>query len=200
MAVSAERSEDHHKVTCGSAVKLTHKETGFRLHSHDIKYGSGSGQQSITGYPNADDPNSYFVVEAEHGKECDRGLPFECGSKVRLFHVSTGKYLHSHLHQSPLSRGQEVSAFEVGNTDDNWTVHCSTTVGSQKNKFWLRDQDVQLSHAATGKYLSASGKYAYGQPIYGQLEIAAVASTGSNTLWSARVYIATFFMETISGI
>jgi hypothetical protein len=38
-------SSDHQKVTCSSAVKLTHKATTFKLHSHDVKYGSGSGQQ-----------------------------------------------------------------------------------------------------------------------------------------------------------
>ena len=44
------------KVTCGSAIKLVHAASGFRLHSHGINYGSGSGQQSTTGFPDADDP------------------------------------------------------------------------------------------------------------------------------------------------
>ena len=38
-----------------------HEKTKFRLHSHDVPYGSGSGQQSVTGYPNVDDANSYWV-------------------------------------------------------------------------------------------------------------------------------------------
>uniref|UniRef100_V5HAV7 Putative secreted stromal cell-derived factor 2 n=1 Tax=Ixodes ricinus TaxID=34613 RepID=V5HAV7_IXORI len=37
-------------VTCGSVLKLQNTEHGVRLHSHDIKYGSGSGQQSVTGH------------------------------------------------------------------------------------------------------------------------------------------------------
>lgn len=32
-------------VTCGSVLKLVHSQSNHRLHSHDVKYGSGSGQQ-----------------------------------------------------------------------------------------------------------------------------------------------------------
>ena len=32
-------------VTCGSAVKLAHVPTEFRLHSHKVAYGTGSKQQ-----------------------------------------------------------------------------------------------------------------------------------------------------------
>ena len=42
---------DH--VTCGSTIKLTHRPSGYRLHSHEIPYGSGSRQQSVTGFPSA---------------------------------------------------------------------------------------------------------------------------------------------------
>jgi hypothetical protein len=34
-------------VTCGSVIKLKHKETNHHLHSHQIAWGSGSGQQSV---------------------------------------------------------------------------------------------------------------------------------------------------------
>jgi len=36
-------------VTCGSSVKLANQEFNVRLHSHDVKYGSGSGQQVSRG-------------------------------------------------------------------------------------------------------------------------------------------------------
>ena len=32
-------------VTCGSVLKLLNVRNNVRLHSHDVKYGSGSGQQ-----------------------------------------------------------------------------------------------------------------------------------------------------------
>lgn len=80
-------------VTCGTVLKLIHVDTSIRLHSHDVKYGSGSGQQvhpmqscyvtkslgivytqSVTGVTNADDVNSYWVVKGKHGAEqCVRG-------------------------------------------------------------------------------------------------------------------------------
>ena len=36
-------------VTCTSIIKLQNVQRGVRLHSHEVKYGSGSGQQSVTG-------------------------------------------------------------------------------------------------------------------------------------------------------
>jgi hypothetical protein len=32
-------------MTCGSTFKFVNQQSGDRLHSHDVKYGSGSGQQ-----------------------------------------------------------------------------------------------------------------------------------------------------------
>ena len=79
-------------VTCGTVLKLIHIDTNVRLHSHDVKYGSGSGQQvpsrehtvlhnywvlctqSVTGVTHADDVNSYWVVKGKHAAEqCSRG-------------------------------------------------------------------------------------------------------------------------------
>jgi len=61
-------------VTCGSLVKLKHTATGFRLHSHQVSYGSGSGQQSVTTISSSDDNNSLWVVRGAHGKKrCKQG-------------------------------------------------------------------------------------------------------------------------------
>ena len=43
-----------------------HEKTKFRLHSHDLPYGSGSGQQSVTGFPSGYDANSYWVNSLFH--------------------------------------------------------------------------------------------------------------------------------------
>nr|XP_011460865.1 PREDICTED: stromal cell-derived factor 2-like protein isoform X2 [Fragaria vesca subsp. vesca] len=48
------------EITYDSVLKLMHERTKFRLHSHDMSYGSGSGQQSVTAFPNVDDANSYW--------------------------------------------------------------------------------------------------------------------------------------------
>lgn len=44
-----------------------------RLHSHDVKYGTGSGQQSVTGVEISEDVNSHWIVKGETGKLCTRG-------------------------------------------------------------------------------------------------------------------------------
>lgn len=58
-------------MTCGSVIKVQHSATGALLHSHDITYGSGSGQQSVTGFAGGDDANSYWIVR---GPEVGPGL------------------------------------------------------------------------------------------------------------------------------
>lgn len=60
-------------VTCGSTLKLMNVDYKVRLHSHDIKYGSGSGQQSVTGTSAKEDGNSYWLVKAGTKKQCTRG-------------------------------------------------------------------------------------------------------------------------------
>ncbi|KAJ3362121.1 Stromal cell-derived factor 2-like protein 1 [Kappamyces sp. JEL0680] len=151
---------EYETVTCGSMVKLANKATTHRLHSHDVKYGSGSGQQSVTAYPRGNDPNSYFRVEKEG---CDRGVAVP-----------------------PLSNQQEVSAYTGSDSGDNWRVGCKT-------KYWKREAPVTLEHVDTKKFLTSSTRYAYGNPIQGQHEVAAKSYSGDNELWIAQegIYFAT---------
>ena len=60
-------------MTCGSVLKLANSDHNMRLHSHEVKYGSGSGQQSVTGAKFLDDVNSYWLVRGPHNGNCDRG-------------------------------------------------------------------------------------------------------------------------------
>ena len=112
-------------------------------------YGTGSGQQSVTGYPDGDDSNSLWVVRPALGEpHLPQGTRVSKGTRVRLQHLETRRWLHSHSHLSPLSgrvaraqqrlirtpcsrgvlrlsdrRQQEVSAFgddNQSNTNDNW--------------------------------------------------------------------------------
>lgn len=132
-------------VTCGSVIKLANGNYHVRLHSHDVKYGSGSGQQSVTGTETGEDVNSYWAVKGLTDKPCQRGVPIECGASVRLEHLQTKKNLHSHLFSSPLSGNQEVSAFGKdgeGDTGDNWNVICS-------GDYWERGSNMRLKHTDT---------------------------------------------------
>lgn len=60
-------------VTCGSVLKLLNTDYRIRLHSHDVKYGTGSGQQSVTGTEIQEDSNSHWTILPSLNKNCDRG-------------------------------------------------------------------------------------------------------------------------------
>ena len=49
-------------------VKLQHVGTGADLHSHEVAYGSGSGQQSVTAMADPEDANSFWAVRAAQVK------------------------------------------------------------------------------------------------------------------------------------
>ncbi|XP_053601221.1 stromal cell-derived factor 2 [Plodia interpunctella] len=170
-------------VTCGTILKLINTDLKLRLHSHDVKYGSGSGQQSVTAVDVSDDHNSHWQVKAATGEDCKRGSPIKCNSVIRLQHVGTKKNLHSHYFTSPLSSNQEVSCYGdddgLGDSGDHWTVICN-------NDFWRRDTPVKLRHVDTAAYLAGSGR-TFGRPISGQGEVVGVNSQyGSYTDWQAK--------------
>lgn len=165
-------------VTCGSVIKLVNKAYTVRLHSHEVTYGSGSGQQSVTGFRHETDSNSYWWLRGVQ-EDCSRGDSVMCGQDVLLTHINTMKNLHSHNHRAPLSNNQEVSAYGAdgdGDTMDVWTVICSG------NNPWRRETAVKLKHKGTQKYLAASGQQ-FNRPISGQMEIVAQAKAGGATEW-----------------
>ena len=95
----------------------------MRASARTVAYGSGSGQQSVTGYPDGEDSNSYWTVRPALGSSCAQGVRIAHGGLIRLQHLETRKWLHSHSHRSPLSNQQEVSAYgdeNTSNTNDHW--------------------------------------------------------------------------------
>jgi dolichyl-phosphate-mannose--protein O-mannosyl transferase len=143
----------------------------------------------VTAVKNADDRNSYWQVRPNPTNSFNgirTGEPVECGATIRLLHLATGKNLHSHSFQSPLSNNQEVSAFgENGNGDDgdNWILECD------EDK-WDRNEPIRLKHQVTGKYLHITGD-TFGRPISGQYEVCAYGYHNSRNLWKVNegVYI-----------
>ncbi|PNW73764.1 hypothetical protein CHLRE_13g571750v5 [Chlamydomonas reinhardtii] len=173
---------DNLVVTCGSTIKLQHVATKARLHSHQVAYSRGSQQQSVTGFPDGDDGNSLWLVQGPASEPCVPGAPLRKGSKLRMLHVSTRKWLHSHLYQSPLSNNQEVSAFGTDTqTDggDNWVLEWEG-----KGKLWKQNTKVRFKHVDTNAYLY-SHDAKYGNPIAGQFEVCAMASKNKNAEWVA---------------
>ncbi|KAJ0019059.1 hypothetical protein NQD34_006628 [Periophthalmus magnuspinnatus] len=175
------RDSDLSSVTCGSLVKLLNTRHNVRLHSHDVKYGSGnarSGQQSVTGVDAADDANSYWQIRGKPGRPCTRGTPIKCGQHVRFTHMKTARNLHSHHFSSPLSSNQEVSAFGArgeGDDLDVWAVQCD-------GEHWERDDSVRLKHVGTDVFLAVTGE-TYGHPIRGQREVHGMSVPGPHGLW-----------------
>ena len=157
---------------------------GVRLHSHEVAYGGGSGQQSVTGFPSPGDPGSFWRVAGPPGEDCPQGTPVTSGRRIRLQHSGSGKWLHSHLIASPLSGRSflEVSAYggpDQSNADDVWIVE------GRAGGDWVTGQSaaVHLKHEATGRYLTASGKQ-FGNPIQGHVEVAGGARP--DTKWYAN--------------
>ena len=110
----AQEAELEKRVTCGSAIKLTHTATKAKLHSHGIGYGSGSGQQSVTGFPESNDPGGYWQVFGTREEPCERGEDIADGRVIRLRHVQTRKWLHSHAaHRSPETSGSLKSRMGI---------------------------------------------------------------------------------------
>jgi dolichyl-phosphate-mannose--protein O-mannosyl transferase len=101
-----------------------------------------------------------------------QGRPIMRGDIVVLRHMATNTWLHSHLHSSPLSNNQEVSAYQYKDDSNFWEVQNDM----------VRGEPVRLKHVATDKYL-AMNPQRYGHPIPNQWEVAAVSSPGPNTVW-----------------
>ncbi len=91
--------------------------------------------------------------------------------------------MHSHLHQSPLSRQQEVSCYQGTDTGDNWKIELLDSSAKE----WQIGQPIRLQHIDTLQYLHSHKAHRYGHPIPNQFEITAfaVANSEDNT-WTAE--------------
>ena len=129
----------------------------------------------------------WVVKEAHKGEVCEAGSPISCGKKIRLEHAQTGKNLHSHLFQSPVSGQQEVSGYGAngdGDTGDNWEVVCDPG-----KAWWKRSDYIQFRHVDTGKFLVTSMKHKFdrrdsghGCPIMGQTVVSCSSSREQNKI------------------
>ena len=195
-----EGGEDYSLLTYGSAVRFRHVSSSYHLHSHGISYGSGSGQQSVTAVSVEDDSGSLWQLKEAHGTPAKAlGTPVRCGDVIRMQHVTTRRYLHSHLHTSPLTNRQEVSGYGEGShsdTGDNWRVECSAAQQVVGSTIALpassHSTSLSLHHVDTGKRLYSrrvdefTQQNCRGCPIIGQLEVSAnhATPTDAHAQWS----------------
>ncbi|KAK4469977.1 hypothetical protein MN116_007474 [Schistosoma mekongi] len=197
LVFTAESNSQQSIVTCGSVLKLVNTDFNARLHSHEVQYGSGSGQQSVTAVSDEMDTNSYWqIIERNGSPQCNRGRVIKCGQKIRFMHLATRKNLHSHHFQSPLSPNFEVSAFGddgVGDEGDDWQVICD-------GAYWKQSSNIRLKHISTEGYLHLSGKR-YSRPISGQYEVSSTPKLTNAITWTAAegVYIEPVYSENKSA-
>ncbi|KAL7196336.1 hypothetical protein ACSBR1_036360 [Camellia fascicularis] len=170
------------EITYGTVLKLMHEKTKVRLHSHEVPYGSGSGQQSVTGFPVVDDSNSYWIVRPQPETSAKQGDVIKSGTIIRLQHMRTQRWLHSHLYASPISGNLEVSCFG-GNTESDTGDYWSLLIEGS-GKTWKQDQRIRLQHVDTGGYLHSHDKK-YTRIAGGQQEVCGVREKRADNVWLA---------------
>eukprot|EP00581_Thalassiosira_minuscula_P010487 CAMPEP_0183710734 /NCGR_PEP_ID=MMETSP0737-20130205/6392_1 /TAXON_ID=385413 /ORGANISM="Thalassiosira miniscula, Strain CCMP1093" /LENGTH=221 /DNA_ID=CAMNT_0025939065 /DNA_START=79 /DNA_END=744 /DNA_ORIENTATION=- len=194
-------ADDDKFVTCGSAIKLTHVESGgkYLLQSDERQLQSGSGQQLITAAQNKRSPKGLWQVrEGNDEKFCETGVPVKCGQTIRLMHLQTGSNLHTHGIRSPLSNQHEVTGFGQGgegDSGDDWTVVCGGGgYFSGGDEYWHRDKPIQLKSVATNRYLGSSSTVKFteqncgrGCPILNHLEVFGRNSNDSYSHWKVEL-------------
>jgi dolichyl-phosphate-mannose-protein mannosyltransferase len=148
---------------------------GGLLHSHVQTYPQGSKQQQVTTYHHKDHNNEWIIVpsasdlknspleqEADDGNGGESMRLVREGERVKLRHKSTGKYLHSHVVEAPLTKGDyEVSSYgsnerELEDPNDYWRVELVSDAhpGAKRSRH-LRSLSThfRLKHVQTGCYL-----------------------------------------------
>ncbi len=177
-------------VGCGSAIRLSNVATGFKLHSHQINYGSGSGQRVVSAINEMNDPQSLWIVKEPFDEQpCPTGKRVACGQRIRLEHMASGRNLHSDAEfRSPFSLKQEVSLFGSagkGDSADDWVLECV----NEAQDFVKGGTVLMLRHGETERYLFTENQYTYNHencrncPIIGQREVAASLNKGRYSEW-----------------
>ncbi|KAF9096191.1 hypothetical protein BGX27_001148 [Mortierella sp. AM989] len=139
-------------VHIGSKICLRHLGTGNYVRSTQRNYEGGSGQQIVMAVSNQAEHEDWWQVIAPSDQDIPHGNRVPYGSRIRLYHMATSKWLHSHQVKSPSSGQNEVSAFGNENTSDNndiWIVEKDD--GSSRD--WDANDKFLLRHVGTGAYL-----------------------------------------------
>ena len=167
----------------GMQLKLQHKRTGCRLHSHDFRYPGGSLQQQVTGFYGEDD-NDWWRIKAAHGAaEPLADTHVKDGDVIRLQHVATGRDLHSYnlFIPSPVTNQQEVSAWPCGHGNANcyWRVRLG-----QDDHGAIRLQHVNTKgHGYLHSHRRMLPCYGQGQ---GQCEVTVLGRKNRDNLWRVQ--------------
>lgn len=136
---------------------------GGYLHSHWHLYpeGVGAKQQQVTAYLHKD-YNNLWLVRKPTRNESQSGMPdlVRHGDIIQLEHKETGRNLHSHIHEAPMTKKHfQVTGYGMngsGDVNDLWQVEvCS---GRKGDPVKVLRSKVRFRHKATGCILFSSGK------------------------------------------
>jgi dolichyl-phosphate-mannose-protein mannosyltransferase len=137
---------------------------GGLLHSHVQVYPEGSGQQQVTCYHHKDANNDWFFYPNRYEPEYDAESPdlrfIGDGSIIRLIHAQTGRNLHSHDIDAPVTKShREVSSYgnlTVGDDKDHWQIEVVRDAASRdRSKIRTLTTAFRLKHPSLGCYLRA---------------------------------------------
>lgn len=158
----SELSKSPIDVAYGSVVTLKNNAFGGGLlHSHPQTYPVGSKQQQVTCYHHKDMNNDWVFVKTNNSDSDGGSISFvRNGDELRLMHVYTGRLLHSHLVEAPVTKGDfEVSGYgnhTIHDPNDLWVVEFS---GSGDKTLHSLSTQFRLRHKTLGCYLKAKNTH-----------------------------------------
>lgn len=179
--------------------KLTLKNMGYGgglLHSHVQTYPTGSQQQQVTCYHYKDTNNEWTVTPTWEDGDYDANAPIRFlndGDTIRLIHAMTGRNLHSHPVQAPVTaQNHEVSCYgnaTIGDSNDYWIVEIvDDLVRGKRNVKTVHSLTTRLRfrHQNLGCYLKANN-VALPQWGFKQIEVSCeqgVSKKDEHTYWN----------------
>lgn len=167
----------------GSIITLRQsKSEGGYLHSHAHMYPEGSKQQQVTAYHHRDENNKFLIrrafiqnetykTEASMVDEQEAEITtLKHGDLIRLEHIMTGRFLHSHPVQAPVAdkdHNFEVSGYghhpsKFSDLNDNWRVENvdqnGDPVGKNGDPIHAVTGKIRLVHANMGCVLNCANR------------------------------------------
>ena len=182
--------------------KATLKNMGYGgglLHSHVQTYPDGSHQQQVTCYHHKDANNDWFFWPNRSEPAFDNEAPIRFvadKSVIRLIHAHTGRNLHSHAVQAPITKADwEVSCYgntTIGDAKDHWQVEVvKDAASSDRSKIRTLTTSFRLKHVELGCYLRA-GNVNLPQWGFKQIETTCVKTNNPQdkyTYWNVESHV-----------
>ncbi|KAI5959153.1 PMT2 [Candida pseudojiufengensis] len=142
--------------------------TGGLLHSHVQQFPEGSKQQQVTTYGHKDSNNNWIFQRPRgqpfydpSGNKTDIEYIFD-GMHVRLMHPQTGRNLHTHEIQAPVTKTElEVACYgnlTIGDNKDNWIIEIAEQASNEdKMRLHPLTTSFRLKNEVMNCYLGVTG-------------------------------------------